>query len=331
MRRKIRFIISMACILAGCLLTTGTISAVPSLQSTATPQVTATVAHVATQAELQTARLEWSRSKHANTYNNGMGANTTCASCKSPMNWDPASLAVDAAHDCASCKRVPGAPRPELVGGTPVPQSEWKNISCDICHQPMGDSYWTGISFWDQSTQSYIPMTSVKELCAKCHEGQHGFEVTEEQNLSPAHHDWECIRCHGPHGSVSKCTDCHDPKSGAGASEHDRHPSVSCTACHDQGGLSIWQEQNSASVYFGKFVPRRFAHTLRSWPSHNLARKVDCLRCHHQRNSQQPIVAQSVSCTACHPNGQGSFWCTNFQRNLDPNPTPATKIPGVPK
>ncbi len=174
-------------------------------------------------------------------------------------------------------------------------------------------------------------MESVKELCAQCHEGQHGFEVTSEQEHSIAHHDWECTRCHGAHGTTSQCTDCHDPLTGAGEFEHARHPSVNCTACHDQGGLSIWLEDDVSSKFLNEYILRRFAHTLTSWPSHNLGRQVDCLRCHHERNfyDQQPLVAQTVSCTACHPDGQASFWCTNFLRDNDPNPTP-TAIPTNP-
>ncbi len=113
--------------------------------------------HVATEAELLSAQLEWSQSQHAETYDDGQGANTTCAKCKSPMNWDPSNLAVEAALNCGSCKRVPGAPRPDLEGGTPVSMEDWQNISCGICHEPVGDSYWTGISYWDQTQKKLCP------------------------------------------------------------------------------------------------------------------------------------------------------------------------------
>ena len=74
---------------------------------------------VATLAELAQARLEWSKSAHADTYDQGMGANTTCARCKSPRNWDENIPAVAQSLDCAACKREPGAPRPELESGVP--------------------------------------------------------------------------------------------------------------------------------------------------------------------------------------------------------------------
>lgn len=329
MNRDFLRFVPVLIIILGLLLLVSSVAAAPGVQMepTLTRQPTSEP-HVATNAELQAARTEWSQSQHADTYDNGMGANTTCASCKSPMNWDPASPALEAAHDCAACKRVPGALRQELPGGEVVPLDEWQNISCEICHQPMGDSYWTGVSFWDQAGQRYEPVENVAELCAKCHEGQHGFNVVEEQYVSITHNQWECTFCHGVHGASSACTDCHDPKTLSGADEHARHPSVNCTACHDQGGLSIWYEDGLTSKHFGQYMPLRFAHTLRSWPSHNLSKQVNCLRCHHPPGGEQPLVAQTVSCLACHPDGEVLFWCAYFPRNPDPNPTPTPT--GVP-
>ncbi len=175
--------------------------------SAPTPQPGPTRGHVATQAELAAARSDWEHSAHANTFDDGQGANTTCASCKSPRNWDPSDLAGQAqALDCNSCKRVPGAPRPALEGGVAVAQKDWHNVGCEICHEPVGDSYMTSISYWNQAEGKYDPVASTTELCAKCHEGQHGFQVIEEQTASVAHQGWECTRCHGAHGTPSACT-----------------------------------------------------------------------------------------------------------------------------
>jgi hypothetical protein len=324
MNRNITAFVFVLLILLGITLLVGSVTAASGVQQGQTPTQQPTVEpHIASMDELQIARAEWSQSKHANTYDSSVGANTTCASCKSPRNWDPANLALEAAHDCAACKRIPGAARLELSGGDVVPQSEWKNIGCEICHQPMGgDSYWTGIAFWDQANQGYEPIESVGELCAKCHEGQHGFEVVEEQRNSIAHNQWGCTLCHGTHGSPSACTDCHDPAESTGASEHDRHPGVNCTACHDQGGLNIWLDDELNARHSGKYIPRKFAHTLTSWPSHNLSKQINCLRCHHPPSGDQPVVAQTVSCLVCHPDGEVFLWCNYFPRNPDPNPTP---------
>ena len=296
----------------------GNLAVAGALQPGATPG-----ARAATLAELATAQAEWESSEHAATYDQGMGANTTCARCKSPFNWDPSQItAQQQALDCASCKRVPGEERPELAEGVSVPREEWHHISCEVCHIPMGDSYSVDIVYWNQATAHYEPVDSSTELCAHCHEGRHGFEVVSEQEQSEAHRGWECTRCHGAHGAESACTDCHDPDSGPGAREHARHPHVNCTACHDAGGLSVWQDPDPHSDHAGEWIPRRFAHTLTSWPSHNLSLEVDCLRCHHLPAAEAPVPVPEVACTACHEHRDGavSMWCTYFLRDEDPRP-----------
>jgi hypothetical protein len=292
----------------------------PFINQTPTPTPSL---EVATPEELRVAQVDWELSAHADTFDSGMGANTTCARCKSPKNWDPSrDLAAQEALDCGSCKRIPGAPRPELESGIPVIQEEWRNIQCDICHIPVGDSYSTSVAFWDQTSRSYISDLNVNELCAKCHEGQHGFKVVEEQESSIVHQGWECTRCHGPHGEASACTDCHDPTIGVGSFEHARHPSVTCTACHDRGRLSIWMESDPDSDFFGTYITRRFAHTLTSWPSHNLSLEVSCVKCHHPVDSDSPVLVQEVNCQECHLDGAVLFWCEYFPRDPEPNPDP---------
>jgi hypothetical protein len=271
--------------------------------------------------DVAAAQQEWATSRHADTYDHGQGGNSTCARCKSPRNWDPKAAATETAHDCASCKRLPGAPRPDLAGGVSVTRSDWHGITCDICHQPVGNSYSTGIVYWDQSLGVYEPVTSVMDLCARCHEGQHGFEVVAEQKASTVHAGWDCIQCHGPHGKPAKCVDCHDPAKGKGAVEHARHPDVDCTACHDAGGLDVWQDTNSQARHSGQYMTVRFAHALTSWPSHNLQVAVDCKRCHHPQGQDRPALTEKVGCSdpACHPEGAMLNWCPAFQR--DPAPT----------
>lgn len=314
-REQIAYLIAVG-IFASLLLLAGSVYAAPL--PAALPQATPS-GRAATQAELAKAQTEWAQSAHADTYDHGMGANTTCASCKSPRNWDPVGQAIEEAHDCGACKRIPGAPRPELTGGVAVPQSEWHNIGCEICHQPIGDSYSLSIAYWNQASQSYQPLESTTDLCAKCHEGQHGFEVVAEQAASPAHQGWECTRCHGPHGAVSRCSDCHDALTGSAAEEHARHTQVNCTACHDAGDLGIWIDPDPNSRHNGEVISRRFAHTITSWPSHNLQTSVRCQRCHHPLDKYSPILAENISCKDCHPEGAGFFWCIYFERNPNPN------------
>jgi hypothetical protein len=276
--------------------------------------------HLATQSELETAEAEWLESSHSDTFDMGLGANTTCARCKSPMNWDPSAGSIEASLDCYACKRVPGESRPLLPGGETVSRELWQDIKCDICHVPVGDTYQVDIAFWDQSAGAYQPVESVMELCAHCHEGQHGFEVIGEQEASPVHTGWECTQCHGSHGAPSSCEDCHDPEQSSGAEEHERHPDVNCTACHDAGSLTIRLNVDPESKHFGEFIPVRFAHALTSWPSHNLGTEIICERCHHPTPTGAPAVDTVTPCTACHPDGAMWTWCVNFERDIDLHP-----------
>lgn len=291
-------------------------------EATATPQV-----RLATETELETADAEWLESSHSETFDMGLGANTTCARCKSPMNWDPRAESIDASLDCYACKRVPGEDRPLLPGGEMISRQLWENITCDICHVPVGDTYQVNIAFWDQAAGTYQELDSVMELCAKCHEGQHGFEVIEEQEVSPAHTGWECTQCHGPHGAPAECEDCHDPDQVSGSDEHERHPDVNCTACHDAGSLTIRLNQDPESKHFGEFIPVRFAHALTSWPSHNLGTEIICERCHHPTPTGAPAVDQVTPCTDCHTDGAMWTWCVNFERDEDPYPEAVQAYP----
>lgn len=269
---------------------------------------------IASIAQLAAAYAKWETSGHADTYDGGLGADTTCARCKSPLNWDPTHPAAEAALDCASCKRIPGEARPILQGGEPVPGDEWHDIGCPICHEPVGESFRIAPSFWNQQLGQYEPVETVEDLCAHCHEGSHGFQVIEEMAADAAHPGMTCIDCHDPHGGQIFCENCHDPYSGPAAGEHANHPEVHCSACHDQGGLALWHDYDEQSNYYGMVITRRFAHTLTSWPSHNLRTEVDCRRCHHARDALHPAIAQTVPCgnAACHPQGAVLYWCPFF-------------------
>lgn len=274
---------------------------------------------IANPIEVAEASAVWEQSGHAQTFDNGLGADTTCARCKSPLNWDPTAPAAEAALDCASCKRIPGEERPILEGSIPVAESEWQNIGCPICHEPVGDSYRIAPSFWNQELGVYEPVESGNELCAHCHEGQHGFEVVEEMQEDLAHPGWGCLDCHGPHGDSIECIDCHDDlATKPGAQEHADHQEVTCSACHDQGGLALWRERDSNSSFYGEVVTIRFAHTLTSWPSHNLRTEVECGRCHHAASLYRAPIADSVSCNngACHPQGAVLHWCPLFEKDV---------------
>jgi hypothetical protein len=269
---------------------------------------------IASPAEVAAAMALWEQSEHAHTYDGGLGADTTCARCKSPFNWDPAAPAAEAAQDCASCKRVPGEARPVLESGEPVSQDEWRNIDCSICHEPVGNSYRIAPSIWNQELGVYEPVESSDELCAHCHEGRHGFEVAEEVRASEVHQGWACLDCHNPHGDDISCSDCHDTMEDGSAEVHNNHLEVHCTACHDNYGLATWRERDTESDFYDTVITIRFAHTLTAWPSHNLQTAVDCRDCHHARDIDRPALVQTVSCgdATCHPQGAVLSWCPYF-------------------
>lgn len=294
----------------------GTVSA-SAPPVTPTPHLPVTP-HVATLAEVQTATAQWSVSRHANTFDAGTGANSTCALCKSPRNFDPDAFAKLAAEDCSACKRELGQPRPDLSGGVPVAQAEWKNIGCDVCHQAVGNSYSTALAFWNPELGAYESIKTSNELCGKCHAEQHGFGVIWEQSVSAAHKGWECTRCHGSHNAQVQCIDCHDANSGRGATAHQQHSSVDCTACHDAMKSVIWQDPYPNSRFYQRYYPQRTAHALRSWPSHNLQTAVECTYCHHPQDAQMKIVADQVKCPACHADGATFYWCPAIQRSDAP-------------
>ena len=320
MSMRTGFLVILLLIIAPAAAAFGLTSSAGTIGS-ATPAATSN-GRIATAAEVEAATKEWQQTEHAHTYDGGMGANTTCARCKSPLNWDPSQIATqEMAVDCASCKRVPGAPRPELSGGVSVAEADWHNITCTICHQPVGDSYDVTPVYWNQATKLYESVSDSTALCAHCHEGQHGFEVITEQNASLVHIGMTCTDCHGAHGREVRCEECHDPATGAGAAQHAQHESVHCSACHDAGGLSIWRDPEPTSMYYDQFITRRFAHALTSWPAHNLAVEVDCLRCHHPQGDRRPALVDDLSCTICHEHTYGavSEWCIFFNRDPAPD------------
>jgi hypothetical protein len=84
--------------------------------------------------------------------------------------------------------------------------------------------------------------------------------------------------------------------------------------------LSVWRDPNENSRHYDTTITRRFAHTITSWPSHDLQTTVDCRRCHHPQGQILPAVAATVGCDnlACHPNGAVLNWCPALGRNPAP-------------
>ncbi len=210
----------------------------PNALQTARPSPTPSVKktpHVATADELRVAQAQLERTRHANTYDNGLGANSTCALCKAPRNYDLNPAAMESAEDCAACKRQPGQPRPNRDPSIPVARQDWKSIGRDVCHQPVGSSYSTAISYWNPTLGQY------EVDCTACHDVGH-LAVWKDPNPSsryygrwmpqPMAHDLRSWPSHNLEVGVD-CTRCHYPPDPLGTALF----SVECTnaMCHPPG------------------------------------------------------------------------------------------------
>jgi hypothetical protein len=105
-------------------------------------------------------RTEWEGSEHANSYDEGQGANTYCAQCKSPGNWDP-----------------------EATYGNyeVVAEEDWEGITCGDCHSILHD------------------FENPNELCESCHEGsRHESVYTPGFGKNMFKKGVECLDCHMP-------------------------------------------------------------------------------------------------------------------------------------
>lgn len=123
---------------------------------------------------------QWNTSEHGNSYDNGSGANTYCASCKAPMNADPFATSSD---------------------NEPVPAEEWQDITCSACHPPhdLRVEWGTPIGNFNVTTGEWMPVYDANELCVYCHSGsRHGKEFASFGKIMFDKKEVKCIDCHMP-------------------------------------------------------------------------------------------------------------------------------------
>lgn len=245
---------------------------------------------------------KWQRSAHSDTYALERGPNTYCARCHSPRNWDPEAV-IDPPPNCVSCK-FEGEDRPRIAAGNPlVPESEWKDIGCAVCHPERdGEVDVSQVSWLDMSTGEYVSVTSTTELCGMCHRDTE--TLRHERDISQsAHAGYTCTDCHDPHSTVASCTatGCHDQVFTAsdtvGAHNFD-HQGISCVACHDGANLPV-QRLEEEETWITMRVRELLGQTAREpYQSHLLQKTVDCERCHYAGNPWQltvPVSKESAS------------------------------------
>jgi hypothetical protein len=270
----------------------------------------------------------WDESAHAHTYDLSKGPNTYCAQCHSPFNWDPGAR-IGEPPNCVSCK-LPSEELPRLSEQNPlVPEGDWQNIGCAVCHVSDGGQTSAAIAWWDQASGRYMPVADSTDLCNQCHRDtqvlRHRFDPT-----GSAHAGFGCVDCHDPHSTAASCSDagCHagiwlagdllpatppggHPDMGSafcgGPSCHavatqvalstssihgSLHAAVDCAACHDAGGLEVGPlDTDGRWVTFRTTEIDEVRLTL-PYESHDLQVEVDCGRCHFKGN---PWGLQMVS------------------------------------
>lgn len=266
--------------------------AIPSFAPTPTEQtplaVTASAA-TPTEAGIDLAPIEaaWMGSPHGNTYDLGKGPNTFCARCHSPENWDPAAK-PDQPPNCVSCK-FPFDSEVRVAASNPlVPQADWKDIGCVVCHTTDDGSVKPDIAWFNTVTGYHETVTSTTELCEKCHTDTE--TIRHRRDLGQAAHaDFTCTNCHDPHTTAASCgaPGCHPTVGGESTPipGHDAdHASVTCVACHDASGLDVGPvEGENVWITFRTTELLGRANT-EAYQSHALQRSVMCERCHYPEN-----------------------------------------------
>jgi hypothetical protein len=236
----------------------------------------------------------WDESLHAHTYSLEKGPNTFCARCHAPQNWDPQAV-VDPPPNCVSCKFANEAEPRIAVSNPLVPETEWMNIGCDVCHRVENGLVTPGYFWYDKLTGYYETMPTTTMLCEKCHLDDDILQHAVSLDGS-AHAGFVCTDCHDAHTTAADCLACHaddvlvtpvqtgETPTSADIGHGHIHSSVSCVACHDSSGMAVDYDEGQG-VWITYRQTELFGVASQSpYLSHTLQLQVDCTRCHYSGN-----------------------------------------------
>jgi len=225
-------------------------------------------------------RNMWVNSEHANTFVvSDQGENNTCARCHDRYNYIPSI--EDIPESCYSCKFEVGDPPPYIA------EENWKHVDCFICHEVKKKEVQPEIAWLEFALiEEYGGVSSTTELCQKCHLAG---DIPGHTSVivSGDHPDYSCTECHSPHDLSASCssTDCHEdtfqPTNPIPGHDED-HAQVSCSACHDAGGLEIGYVED-LGIWTTLHTTEK-SDEPKPFTSHNIVLESPCQRCHFPGN-----------------------------------------------
>lgn len=187
--------------------------------------------------EIQAVYTAWESGVHANTYGVEKGSNTYCAKCHSPTNWDTAAK-VDPPPNCVSCKFAFESEPRAAINNVLVPESDWNNIGCEICHKTQGEIVENAYGWLNTATGYHETVATSTQLCEKCHLDNETLRHKRDLGQGKMS-NFECTKCHDAHSVKANCRNCHSDvlmteKPQANLTHPPSRSNEDCLRCHPQ-------------------------------------------------------------------------------------------------
>jgi hypothetical protein len=282
------FAIFLIVLCAGCSATAS--SPTISVTNQETVISTITLPATATTNPLETIAIsDLASGPHSAGYDLGKGPNTYCSKCHSPLNWD-INATIGTPPNCVSCKFANESEVRIGEGNPLIPESEWKGISCGVCHKVTDNEVNPTITWHNPETNYYESMATSQQLCEKCHLDTETLRYKIDLGTT-VHVDYDCTDCHQPHSVAANCQDtgCHAEvkftEANRNGNKHTTaHQSIKCTACHDASGLDVDKIEGDDTWTTFRTVEVLGRAQTKPYTSHNLTTDINCQKCHYPEN-----------------------------------------------